>query len=92
MLDGNRFPKLALLLPQFADASISDAVSPAHHLADHLARQIFVAVGAQSWAGDALRRRVLIFDAVLAVGTLNELARTFIEQQKQKKLILITIH
>lgn len=56
MLDGNRFPKLALLLPQFADASISDAVDPAHHLADHLARQVLVAVRTQSRAGDALRR------------------------------------
>lgn len=55
MLDGNRFPELALFLLQLADAAVGDAVSPAHHLADHLVRQVLVAVGA-SGAGDALRR------------------------------------
>lgn len=74
MLDGNRFPQPAFFLSKFTDTSISDAVSPADHLAYHLARQVFAAVGTDSRARDALGYCILIFDAVLAIGALDKFA------------------
>lgn len=77
--------QLARLLPQLAQAPVSYTVGTAHHLVDAV-RQVLVAAGT-SRTCDALWCRVLILDAALAVGALDELTRTFGREKTRENAI-----